>query len=159
MSKALFPAPDHDHTACVEQSLARARGRFEERGERLTSLREAVFKTLAESHEALGAYDIIEKMRARGRRIAPISMYRVLDVLCQAGLVHRIESRNAFVACHDAGCEERPMLFLVCERCGRVAETHDDSLGDTLKKLARSAGFRPRQMVLELSGVCSHCSN
>lgn len=159
MAKALFPAPDHDHSACVRQSMDRARGRFEERGERLTSLREAVFRVLAESHEALGAYDIIEKMRARGRRIAPISMYRVLDVLCQAGLVHRIESRNAFVACHGSGCEERPVLFLVCERCGRVAEAADGGLGEMVKKLARSADFRPKDSVLELSGLCSDCAD
>ena len=158
MAKALFPAPDHDHGVCIDQIMRRAHDRFEERGERLTKLREAVFRMLAESHEALGAYQVIEKLRGRGRRIAPISMYRVLDVLCQAGLVHRIESRNAYVACHGSGCEERPVLFMVCENCGRMAETPDSALGENVKKLARSANFRTKESVLEISGLCGHCA-
>ncbi|MEC9367681.1 MAG: Fur family transcriptional regulator [Pseudomonadota bacterium] len=158
MAKALFPAPDHDHARCVDHGMRRAHDVFEQRGERLTKLREAVFRTLAESHEALGAYQIIEKLREKGRRIAPISMYRVLGVLQEAGLVHRIESRNAFAACHGGACGTRPVLFLVCDSCGRVAETEDDSLGDQVRRMAKSANFQTKDTVLEVRGQCAHCA-
>jgi Fur family zinc uptake transcriptional regulator len=137
--------------------MTRAKTAFAARGERFTKLREAVLRTLAESHEALGAYDIIERLRARGRVVAPISVYRILDTLLDAGLVHRIESRNAFVACHGVHDRGGPVLFLVCEACGTVAESPDRNLADSLQANAGAAGFRPREAVLEMNGLCRHC--
>ena len=61
---------------------------------RLTPLREAVLRVLLSSHQALGAYDIIEKLQVNGRRLAPISVYRIIDVLLEAGLAHRLESQQ-----------------------------------------------------------------
>jgi Fur family zinc uptake transcriptional regulator len=159
MAQSDFPSPDHDHRACVEISMARARAAFEARGARLTELREALLRTLAENHEALGAYDIIERLRARGRDVAPISVYRILDMLLQTGLVHRIESRNAFVACHGShDADGAPVLFLVCEKCGNVAESPDGKLAEELAERAGRVGFRPHGSVLEVSGLCRHCA-
>lgn len=152
-----FPAPGHDHRACLDQVMARAEETFAARGERFTELRRAVLRALAESHEALGAYAIIERLRARGRAVAPISVYRILDTLLEAGLVHRIESRNAFVACHGARGHDRPVLFLVCEACGTVAESPDRALAESLQASAGAAGFSPRGAVLEMNGLCRHC--
>lgn len=159
MSKLRFPEPGHDHKACVENSLERAHAAFGARGGRLTKLREAVLRVLAENHEALGAYDIIDRLRAKGRKIAPISVYRILDALLEAGLVHRIESRNAFVACHGAHGEDgAPILFLVCEKCGTVAEAPGGEIAESLKSSAGAAGFETRESVIEASGLCRHCS-
>ena len=69
------------------------------RGERLTPMRRHVLEVLAASHKPLGAYEIIDLVAARGPRPAPITIYRALDFLTAQGLVHRIESRNAFLAC------------------------------------------------------------
>lgn len=158
MAKAHFPAPGHDHSRCLDRSLKRARAAFDARGGRLTALREAVLRVLAESHVALGAYDIIDRLRQRGREVAPISVYRVLEALLEAGLVHRIESRNAYVACFAAHEEAGPILFLVCKRCGAVAESPEAGLGATLERAAGAAGFRPGETVLEISGLCRHCT-
>ena len=91
------------------------------RGQRLTPMRRQVLQALLASHKPLGAYEIIERL-AQGGRLAPITVYRALDFLRENGLVHRIESRNAFVACvhHHAGGD--PVVFLICERCGTVGE-------------------------------------
>lgn len=160
MTKPKFPTPGHDHGACVANSLERAQAAFGARGARLTELREAVLRALAESHEALGAYDIIDRLRARGRKIAPISVYRILDTLLEAGLVHRIESRNAFVACHGAhGQDGAPILFLVCDKCGTVAEAPGGEIARSLETSAGAAGFETRGSVLEASGLCRHCAN
>lgn len=160
MAKPQFPAPGHDHGACVENSLERAHAAFGARGARLTQLREAVLRVLAESHAALGAYDIIDRLRARGRKVAPISVYRILDTLLEAGLVHRIESRNAFVACHGGHGEgNAPILFLVCDKCGTVAEAPGGEIAESLKSSAGAAGFETRDSVIEASGLCRHCAD
>ena len=76
---------------------------------------------MAQSHSAVGAYDIIERMAEHGPRPAPITVYRALDFLLAHGLVHKIESRNAFVACSHSH-EGQPAALLICETCGTVSE-------------------------------------
>jgi Fur family zinc uptake transcriptional regulator len=71
--------------------------------------------------------------------------------------VHRIESRNAFIACvhaHDSG---DPVVFLICEKCGAVGEAASAAVADTIKHASRAAGFSPKTPVIEISGICAHC--
>jgi len=158
MAKLRFPAPDHDHRACLSASLARAENAYVEAGGRLTELRASVLRELAASHQALGAYDVIQRLSAAGRAVAPISVYRVLDSLLEVGLVHRIESRNAFIACHAPHDERRPILFLVCDVCGTVAETGEAGLNEALQSAAQNAKFTLNDTVLEMTGLCEHCA-
>src|SRR5437016_5511342 len=95
---AVFPDPSHDHARCASDALARAEMLCAERAQRLTPMRRQVLEALAASHTPLGAYEIIDRL-ATAPRPAPITVYRALEFLVANGLVHRIESRNAFVAC------------------------------------------------------------
>ena len=106
--------------------MERARKAFDDKGLKLTPLRQAVFREIAASHRAIGAYEVLDRLAASGERLAPISVYRAIDALVAAGIVHRFESRNAFFACH-AGHEMR-QLVLACETCGRVAEVDGDKV-------------------------------
>lgn len=99
MTDPLFPPPGHDHDVCVERAIERARSVCAGKGVRLTALRERVLREIASSHSAIGAYEIIDRLARDGRRLAPISVYRIIEVLAEAGLVHRLESRNAYFAC------------------------------------------------------------
>jgi Fur family transcriptional regulator, zinc uptake regulator len=156
---AVFPAPDHDHYRCTADALAHAEALCAARGQRLTPLRRQVLETLAESHKALGAYEIMERMAGQGPRPAPITVYRALDFLLENGLVHRIESRNAFLACigdhHAAG--SGTTVFLICERCGAVGEASSAAVAETLQTAARAVGFSPKARVIEVTGICAHC--
>src|SRR5256714_12685491 len=96
---AVFPDPDHDHDRCSTDAMAVAEALCLERGQRLTSIRRKVLAALLGSHKPLGAYEIIERIAAGTARLAPITAYRALEFLRDNGLVHRIESRNAFIAC------------------------------------------------------------
>lgn len=158
MRTSRFPAPDHDHEACLDRSMERAREAYRRRGGRLTELRETVLHQLAEGHHALGAYDIMRRLTERGRPVAPISVYRALDSLAEAGLIHRLESRNAYVACHASHDAQRPILFLVCDGCGAVAEAEAPELLRAVRSAAATAGFSLSGSVLEASGLCSHCA-
>ena len=116
-----------------------------------------ILEVLAASHKPLGAYEIIERIAPGAARPAPITAYRALEFLRQNGLVHRIESRNAFIACvhnHAAGAL---VVFLICERCGAVGEASSADVTATLTSAARAVGFTPKSPVLELTGVCTHC--
>jgi Fur family zinc uptake transcriptional regulator len=155
--RAVFLAPDHDHDRCSSDALAHAEALCAARGERLTPVRRRVLEALLASHAPLGAYDLIDRLARRGARPAPITVYRALDFLREQGLVHRIESRNAFIACvHNHG-EGDPVVFLICERCGAVGEAAAAAVSDTIRTASRAAGFTPKTPVIEISGICSHC--
>lgn len=136
--------------------MRRAERACQRDGARLTSLRRDVLGAIGESHQVAGAYDIIERLARSGPRPAPISIYRALDFLTAIGLVHRIESRNAYVAClrrHEAG----RAVLMVCDDCGMVGELDAPSVFETVEELAAAKGFDIRRSVVELSGRCGHC--
>jgi len=152
-----FPARDHDHGVCLKNALWRAKSRCDERGIRWTALRERVFRSIATSHKPIGAYELIESLAGEGKRLAPVSVYRILDVLHGAGLVHRLESRNAFFACmtgHDVAPET---VTFICDDCERVTETEAASAHRAIGEAAAATNFHPRATVIEVSGVCAEC--
>ena len=157
ISRAVFPPPDHDHDRCLSDALAHAEAICAARAERLTPIRRRVLEALLASHLPLGAYELIDRLAKQGARPAPITIYRALDFLREQGLVHRIESRNAFIACVHNHAAADPVVFLICERCGAVGEAASLAVAQTLKSAARAAGFTPKSPVIEISGVCSHC--
>lgn len=156
---ALFPPADHDHGACAADVLARAEATCRAEGLTLSPGRRRVLEALARSHAPVGAYDLIEQLAAGGPRPAPITVYRALSFLTENGLAHRIERLNAFVACaghHDAA---RPLVFLICDRCGQVGEVAADEVGIDVERTCAPAGFRPHSAALEIIGVCRHCAD
>jgi Fur family transcriptional regulator, zinc uptake regulator len=154
---AIFPDPGHDHACCTVGALARAVSVCAERGERLTPMRRRVLESLAASHRPLGAYEIIDRLAELGPRPAPITIYRALDFLLANGLVHRIESRNAFIACINNHASGSLVVFLICERCGAVGEAPATAVADALLVAANAASFVPKTPVIEITGICAHC--
>src|SRR5262245_4710768 len=157
MNRPVFPAPNHDHARCSADALKHAEELCESRSQRLTPIRRQVLEVLLSSHKPLGAYEIIELAAADGARHAPITIYRALDFLREQGLVHRIESRNAFIACVHNHETADPVVFLICEKCGAVGEAASAAVADTIKSASRAAGFSPQPPVIEISGICAHC--
>ncbi|HZT26905.1 MAG TPA: Fur family transcriptional regulator [Pseudolabrys sp.] len=155
--QAVFPAPNHDHERCASDAIAHAEAICVERHERLTPMRRRVLEALLTSHAPLGAYELIDRLSVRGQRLAPVTIYRALDFLRAQGLVHRIESRNAFIACVHEHASGDPVVFLICEKCGAVGEAASAAVADTIKSASRAAGFTPKTPVIEISGICAHC--
>ncbi len=155
--RAIFPAPDHDHERCASTAIAYAETQCAARGQRLTPMRRHVLEALLASHKPLGAYEIIERLANKNGRPAPITVYRSLDFLRENGLVHRIESRNAFVACGHNHAGDDLVVFLICERCGAVGEAPGGGVAEALRASSRAAGFSPKNPLIEIVGICSHC--
>jgi Fur family zinc uptake transcriptional regulator len=128
-------------------------------GLNLTPGRQAILDMLCAAGKPLGAYEMIDRLvDGNGRRPAPISVYRALDYLVENGLVHRLASRNAFLACaHKHGGSE-PTVFLICESCGGVEESGSSSIGAGLRALTVERGFKPNAQMIEVSGVCAGCA-
>jgi len=114
-----------------------------------------VLDLLSKSDKPLSAYDILDKLRPTGIK-APPTVYRALEALIERGLVHRIESINAFVACHSEH-KEHNAKFAVCRACGTATEIHDPRLTSFISNLAKKLQFHIEREVLEISGLCNHC--
>lgn len=140
----------------VPELLRHAERVCAERGQQLTPLRRRILTELSEAENPLGAYDLVERL-GRERRTAPISVYRVLDFLIEAGLVHRIATRNTYLPClHDHEPQETT-LFLVCTRCGGVDEVSSPEVTRELVGTAEAAGFRAAGGAVEVEGECAGC--
>lgn len=123
----------------------------------LTKNQSLVMGTLAKSDSPLSAYTILDQLRDHGFR-APLQVYRALDKLVELGLVHRLESLNAFVACDHSSCDDHETVaFMICETCGQVNEITDNTLTKRLKKLADDTSFALKKTTIELRGNCINC--
>lgn len=155
--KPAFPAPDHDHGRCAEDAFGHAERLCASKGQKFTSIRRHVLGALLSSHKPLGAYEIIEALAKDMPKPAPITVYRALDFLMHNGLVHRIESRNAFLACAHNHDESAVVAFLICEMCGAAGEIPSAALAQSFHEAAGSSGFLPKLSVVEITGTCAHC--
>jgi Fur family zinc uptake transcriptional regulator len=127
-------------------------------GEQWTSMREAVFVELSRHERPASAYDIADELSAaRGKRVAPNSIYRILDVFVANNLAMRVESANAYLANPHPGCEH-DCLFLVCDECGEATHVDNDALSENIRKIAQDQRFSARRPVLEIRGLCRSCA-
>lgn len=144
----------------VAARLAEAAQVCSERGLLLTPLRREVLKLLLERGGSAKAYDLHDDMRNNHGRVAPMTVYRALDFLMQAQLVHRVDSLNVFVACTHGDTDEHhahETVMLVCTQCGAVSEEHVDSAAESFRKeLSDRSGFRAQ--AVEVKGLCQTCS-
>ena len=123
----------------------------------LTRNQSLVMGALTRSKEPLSAYTILDQLRDNGFR-APLQVYRALDKLVEFGMVHRLESLNAFVACSHPGCDgDDTIAFMICEKCGQVTEIADKAMTKRLRRLAAEARFTLTKATIELRGICHAC--
>jgi len=148
----------HDHRSCAAEAISHARAICSAEGLRFTPQREAVLTALLETHVPASAYDVIDRLGGTGRRPAPISVYRALDFLVEHRFAHRIESRNAYVACdRGADCDGEATVFLLCETCGAAGEASSAALYQIIDDVTGAVGFAPKTPVIEIRGLCAAC--
>jgi Fur family zinc uptake transcriptional regulator len=137
--------------------MATAEDLCRQRGLRFTALRRRVLALVWDSHKPVGAYDILDQLGAEGRRAAPPTVYRALDFLIEAGLVHRLDSLNAFIGCPDPA-RSHSGQFLICRLCRTVLELNDLDIDKLVEDKAKQLGFSAVHQMLEIQGLCSDCS-
>ncbi len=152
-----FHGGRHEHDACIDDALARAEAVCRLRGARLTPLRRRVLELVWESHCAVKAYDILAALGDASGAAKPPTVYRALEFLMAHGLIHRIDSLNAFVGCPQPG-ESHSAQFLICGGCGEVSEMDADSIERAIADQAANAGFALSHKIIELHGTCPQCT-
>ncbi len=148
--------PRHDHDRCVSRALETAAEVCRRQGARLTPQRRRVLELVWASHRPVGAYTLLEELRAEGINAAPPTVYRALDFLLEHGLIHRLESLNAFVGCTHPG-KPHAGQFLVCRGCQEVAELDERRITRAVEASAADLGFSAEHHTVEISGLCDHC--
>ncbi len=142
--------------ANVIAALNLAEERCGRSGKRLTDLRRQVLEIVAASPTPMGAYDVLSELSQIRGRTDPPTVYRSLEFLLDLGLLHRVESLNAYLACSEA--HEHVSQFLICRSCGATTELSRGSVVETLRDAAKSQGFSPDRFTVEVSGTCTTCA-
>lgn len=151
-------AEHHHHEHAGEDLAAAAREALQAAGEQWTGMRSDIFDVLASFEKPASAYDIADLVSAkRSKRVAPNSVYRILDLFVANNLANRVESANAYLANPHPGCEH-DCIFLICNSCGSATHIDDDKLSNSVRSSASKAGFADLRPVIEVRGVCAHCA-
>ncbi|MBT8100668.1 MAG: transcriptional repressor [Gammaproteobacteria bacterium] len=148
----------HNHDDCVEQAIAVAEAICLERGLRFTPTRRRVLELVWGSHKPIGAYDLLARLGDDARSAAPPTVYRALDFLVEAGLVHRLDSLNAFIGCPDPA-DSHAGQFLICRVCRSVTELGDAQIESLVRDRAGAFGFTAIRQMLEIEGLCERCQS
>ena len=157
MTDPAMPFQAHDHHACTHAALAEAERLAKVRGVRLTPVRRRTLEILLESHRAMGAYDVLERLAAEGFGKQPPVAYRALDFLVEQGFAHRVRRLNAYAACLSAQRDHSP-AFLICRSCEQVAEAESPQLREAVEALGAASGFTVERGTIELLGLCARCA-
>ena len=125
----------------------------------LTKNQSLVLDFLISANQPSGAYSILDSLRQYGFK-APLQVYRALDQLIDLGLVHRLESLNAFIACSHMSCETSgASAFVICDNCETVQEICDDTVTGFLTSLAEKTKMKASRSNIELHGLCNGCAD
>jgi len=151
-----FAPPGHDHALCVDDALAAAERQCAARGARLTEQRRRVLELIWKSHAPVGAYTLLDRLREEGVRAQPPTVYRALEFLVENGLIHRIESLNAYIGCAEP-TESHVGQFLICTGCHSAAELDDSDISTAIAARAQAVGFSVGRATVEIAGLCPNC--
>lgn len=103
----------------------------------------------------MGAYALLRRLNNEGLK-TPVQVYRILSKLVTEGLVHRIETLNAYVF-RRPDQQESFGVYAICDNCGQVDEVADDAVGTCLKQCADRQDFLLKSTAVEIRGLCPTC--
>jgi Fur family zinc uptake transcriptional regulator len=156
MSRPTPLAGNHDHARCIDAALDKAADLCSRRGARLTKLRRRVLELVWQGHAAVKAYDLLSELDRSEGVAKPPTVYRALDFLIAHGLVHRLESLNAFVGCPEPEAAHDGQ-FLICNSCGTVSEFAAPAIHRAIAGQAADLGFAVGRQTIEVRGICRSC--
>ena len=127
--------------------------------EKLTINQQTVLTLLEGTKEPLKAYAILFDIQKKGIK-SPLQVYRALDKLIEIGRVHKIESKNSYIACNNTDCSSKTSTsFLICELCDDVTELKKNNLSMYFSKQSEKSNFKYSKHNLEIYGECKTCTN
>ena len=148
----------HNHQQCVSNALTTAEQVCLARGVQLTPIRYQVLELIWQSHKAVKAYELLDLIKPLQMAAKPPTIYRALEFLSEQGLIHRVESLNAFIGCR---CSNAPheQLLLICKNCQEVEERTATKVMQALVEEFDEAGFVVHSKAIEIHGLCRQCAS
>jgi len=138
-----------------EDLLRHAQDLCREKDLRLTPIRERVYRELVQSGGPVGAYDLVDRLSSDRKRLAPVTIYRALDFLRDAGLVHRLATKNSYVVSHGEPEGNATKIMFVDSKTGETVEAHSSDVAEAIRKAAEQAGFKSVLPFVEVEGELS----
>ena len=148
----------HSHSHCISKAKTRFRSHLNLKDKSLGRIDEPILSFLLDNHRAFGAYDIVEYVSKLGKRVQATQVYRSLENLMELGVVHKLKTKNAFIACFGDG-ECTSQQFFICDVCDDVSEIQSKNLSASIQDIAKKNKFTIKLPSIEILGVCSECSS
>ena len=126
-----------------------------------TKQRQAVLQCLERRGDtSVTAGELAEDLRAAGCPVGLATIYRQLERLEAAGVVHKINTEDGafYQYCGRENHDHRDCFLLRCERCGRIRHVDCVQLQGLYDHLEREHHFRINPRGTLLSGVCDLCA-
>lgn len=123
-----------------------------------TQPRRLVLKALMNFNKPTSHKEIHQWIQKQDAAVNLVTVYRALETFEERGVIHKHPSSGGIMLCsmsEEAGHHG----FLSCESCGKVEEFCNEDLCSHENRIAKQAGFTPKQHVSEIIGVCSTCSS
>ena len=146
---------DPNHASFISNAKSRFESHLKSKGKSLGRNDEPILSLLLANHRAFGAYEIVEQLSKMGKRVQAIQVYRSLEKLIEFGAVHKLRTKNAFVACFEDGVCNSQQFFI----CDVGSEIQSQTLDNTIQDAARKRDFSVKLPSIEILGVCSECAN
>ena len=149
----------HDHDKCIQNALQNTKKICS--GKELTEIRQQVLELIWQDHRPVKAYDLIENfkpIRPTKGLAKPTTIYRALEFLLEKGLIHRVESLNAFIGCNNP-LHVHELVLLICKKCENVQERTAEGVMESIKTELKNANFIPHRKTIEIHGLCEHCQS
>ena len=144
------------HKSCIKEALIEAKTICDQRGVKLTKLRETVLKLIWKNHCYVKAYDLLDDLKKIDSSAKPPTIYRSLEFLLENGFIHKIQSLNAFVGCSHPN-EHNECYFLICKECQNIEECHSENINEFVQFTSSNNNFSANKVTLEISGICQEC--
>lgn len=150
-------ASTHNHSCCREKAMKTAAKLCDQRGVRFTPIRREVLELIWESHRAVKAYDLLNRIKPKNGTAKPATVYRALDFLLGQGLIHKVESLNAFIGCSFSD-RRHEQLLLTCIHCHEVEERPGEHVMEAIHRELEEAEFTMQRKAIEIHGICGRCA-
>lgn len=146
----------NQHKQCVSKAKIRFNNRLKQYGQSIGTYDEPVMELLLSDHRCLSAYDIADKVSEAGKRVQPVQIYRSLEKLMNLGVVHRISTKNSYIACYEEG-DCKTGQFLICTECKKVKEVESNLIENEITASAEKNRFLITSQTIEVLGLCAKC--
>ncbi len=147
----------HNHNQCITSAIQSAERLCAARGTRFTPMRRKVLQLIWGSHQAAKAYDLLDCIKVSEKGATPMTIYRALQFLQDQGLIHRVETLNAYVGCSHVGLQHEVVL-LICEECQQIKERSAPGVMTVLHEDIAQSGFLTKRSTIEIYGTCGNCA-